>query len=245
MYIAFFVIHKDFSLLKTKYVQNLKVVIENCVNDNNFVHIFFSSPKHTNMFDKLFTQTRVEMFHDKSKQTDEIQSASNLYFNYLSKTGYDYDWIIKIRPDMLFFDKNIFHGIRTKFKTNMIHARARYYVGKKSLSKHQRSNWGNSYKQYELDRLLIMDDQVYLIPFRYFPYVFSKQAISTQFKDLQKGEITDFTKVESFYDMDISKIADCPEKRQTLIWNDAKIPLNIVELYCIKLSDLNLYNLYI
>lgn len=244
MYIAFFIIHKDFSLLNTKYVNNLKEVIENCVNDNNFVHIFFSSPKNTNMFDKLFTQTRIQMFHDKSKHTDEIQSASNLYFNYLSKTGYDYDWIIKIRPDMLFFDKNMFRSIRTKFKSNMIHARARYYVGKKNLSKHQRSNWANSYKQYELERLLIMDDQVYLIPFRYFAYVFSKEALSTQLNDSKKEMITNFNNVKSFYDLDITQIADCPEKRQTLIWNKAKIPLGIVELYCVKTSDLNLYNMY-
>lgn len=243
MYIAFFVIHENYSNINDMYINNFKEVIEKCANDNNFVHLFFSSSKNVHKFDKLFKQARVELFHDQSPYIDDIHSAYKLYTNYLSMTGYDYNWIIKIRPDILFFDKNLFVNIRDKYNSSMIHARARYYVGKKKLTKHQRSNWGNSFKVFPLERLKILDDQVYLIPFHYFPYAFSSN-LQQKSNTTQTG-IKDLNEVDSFYNLDINNMIDSPEKRQTLIWNKYEIPLNIVELYCVKLSDMKLYNLYL
>lgn len=243
MYIAFFIIHENFSKINDMYINNFKEVIEKCANDNNFVHLFFSSPKNVHKFDKLFKQTRVELYHDQTPYLDDIHSAYKLYTNYLSKTGYDYNWIIKIRPDILFFDKNLFVNIRDKYNSNMIHARARYYVGKNNLTKHQRSDWGNSYKEFPLERLKILDDQVYFIPFHYFPYAFSSNLQKKS--DNTRARIKNLNEVDSFYDLDINKMVDSPEKRQTLIWNKYEIPLNIVELYCVKLSDMKVYNLHL
>jgi hypothetical protein len=127
----------------------------------------------------------------------------------------------------------------------MIHARARYYVGKKKLTKHQRSNWGNSFKVFPLERLKILDDQVYLIPFHHFPYAFSSNLQQKSKSNTTQTGIKNLNEVDSFYNLDINNMIDSPEKRQTLIWNKYEIPLNIVELYCVKLSDMKLYNLYL
>lgn len=243
MYIAILVIHPDFDSIDNRYINNFKEVIVNCVNDNNFVHIFFSSGYGIHRFDKLFSQSRVRLYHNQlNNNFTQIQSSRKLYHDCVEKTGFDYNWLVKIRPDLLFFDKNILHGIKTKYNENKIHARARYYIGPLHLKKHQRSHWGDSYKQYPLDKLLILDDQIYMIPFKYFSFAFDTNIhplIET------KDKLDNFNKINSFADISINNIVDSPEKQQTLIWMEYEIPLQITELYCLKISDLKMYNLYI
>ena len=236
MFIAFFIIHPDFSKIDTKTFKSAFNVIQECSSDNNICHLYFNSSRNVHKFDMFFsntTFTKLEMNHIESNSPSIRHRAVECYKQMASKNPYEYHWIIKIQPDLLFFDKNIFRSIRSKYERDSIIGRSRFYFGPRKLKKNEKSRWYTSeesqhasYRYYEDERLVILDDQVYMIPFglQYHAFVREKPDVSKQ----------------SFWMGSIPN--DNPEKMQSLEWVQRNIPLKITEMNFVRLSDFNEYN---
>lgn len=242
MYIAFFIIHKNFKFINEKYFTTIRTAILNCVNDTNHVHLYFNSERDVHKYDKYFKHSRFRLFHHTTPNyTNDIDMAKVCY-DLSTKSGYDYHWIIKLRPDLLIFDPNIFTNLKTKYDSSFIHARCKFYVGPSNLKKHHKSNWEfythiNHYKE----SLLIMDDQMYMIPYtlQYFAFTASSMNIdipnnNNNLKNLKNIFV---------HSISIKDMEDTPEKKQTVLWNHFDIPLKINELFVVLMSDLRTYNM--
>lgn len=242
MYIAFFIIQKNFKFAKDKYFNTVQKSILNCVNDSNFVHIYFQSESNIHKYDRMFTHNRIELFHlETNNYTNDIYAANECYKRCVD-IGYNYHWIIKLRPDLLVFDANIFKNLRFKYNPSFIHARSRFYVGPLELKKHQTSNW-NRYSNihHSQSRLLIADIQLYMIPYHLQTFAFKAQELvdthsvsNGQYENLNNVPLNTIT----IHDMKQSE-----EKTQTLLWKHFNIPINIAEFYVVLFQDMNLYNL--
>lgn len=240
MYIAFALLHPNFNQINEKYFTSIKNAILNCVNDKNYVHIYLASNKNIHKFDKYFKHNRCSLFH-LSNYKDDITTMFECYSDHMVTSGFDYHWIVKLRPDMLVFDKNIFVNMRYKYNTKYIHARSRCYSGPLILSKNQKSNWESySHVQNSEQTLLVMDNQIYLIPYSLQFFAFKSSSLISlsntgthELHDLQKIDLTTLS---------IDTLKKSPEVNQTLIWNRFNIPLHIAELNVVLMSDLNEYN---
>jgi hypothetical protein len=236
MFIAFFIIHSDFSKIDEKIFKSVFTVIQECALDNNICHLYFHSSRNVHKFDKFFsntTFTRLEMNHIESHSPSIRQRAVDCYQKMASKNPYEYHWIIKIQPDLLFFDRNIFRYIRNKYPQNCIIGRARFYVGPKKLKKNEKSRWytseesqQTSYRYHDYEQLTILDDQVYMVPF------------GLQYHAFLRAE-PDFSE-QSFWMSSVPN--DNSEKVQSLEWVQRNIPLKITELNFVRLSDFDEYN---
>jgi hypothetical protein len=244
MYIAIVIAHDNFGNIKESFFTHIKKAIDNCVNDNHNVHIYFYSKNSIHKFDKFFNHKRYRLNHIIDlKYTNDFKSVFTCYHNHIVKAGYDYHWLIKIRPDLLVFDPNIFNNIRSKYSYDSIHARARYYIGTKDLKKHQRSDWGDSAKQILKDTLHIADDQLYMIPYPLQYFAFSKSTLEIETNHQTNVHKTDeLSKLHSLYEASIHNIIDCPEKTQTLLWKRFNIPIKIAEFYVVVAKDFGKYN---
>tara|TARA_Y100000389_G_scaffold57346_1_gene53379 strand:- start:311 stop:829 length:519 start_codon:yes stop_codon:yes gene_type:complete len=157
-------------------------------------------------------------------------------------SGYDYHWIIKLRPDLLIFDPNIFVNLKTKYDSSFIHTRCKFYVGPSNMKKHNKSNWESfAHINHHKEKLVIVDDQMYMIPYtlQYFAFTASAMNINipnnnNNYKTLQNI----FAQSISIADME-----DTPEKKQTVLWNHFDIPLKVNEFYIVLMDDLKTYNL--
>jgi hypothetical protein len=240
MYIAFAFLHPNFNNINETYFTSMKSSILNCVNDKNFVHIYFASNNNVHKYDKFFKHSRISLYH-LSNYKDDITTMNECYFHTINQSGFDYHWIIKLRPDILVFDKNIFVNIRSKYDTKHIHARSRFYSGPLTLSKNQKSNWNdNSHVENSNQNLLVMDNQLYMIPYSLQFFAFKSSSLGLlpnngiyNEHDLQNKDIS------SVY---IDQLKPFPELNQTLLWNRFNIPLKITELNVVLMSDLNQYN---
>lgn len=243
MFVAFMITHLDFNNTNDKYFHKISNAITKCLNDKNYVHIFFSSSSNLHKYDKFFNHGRYELFHIKTNEEirNDVDLDIHCYTKLVSKTGFDYHWIIKIQPDLLIFDENIFNHIKTKYNALNVHCRVRYYVGPKILIKHERSNWENSYTTFPKEILSIYDNQLYMIPYHLQVFAFQKNKHPIA---ASSRNITDFSKVTSFYDLKIDDIQNCDEKTQTLMWIAFNIPVNIQHFYVVLYEDLQQHNIY-
>ena len=151
------IIHENFEKVKSNYFRTIQTAIYNCLNDKHYVHIFFQSSNNVHKFDKYFSHGRIKLFHSVIKSytndvltsyTNDVKISNICYKEQISKTGFDYHWIIKLNPDILIFDEFIFKDIRTKYSYKHIHARSRFYIGPIQLKKHQKSKTFN-YKSFD------------------------------------------------------------------------------------------------
>jgi len=237
MYVAFFILHEDFSKIKSNLFKSVFNVIQECSKDNNICHLYFHSSREVHKFDTYFKGnvfTNIVLHHIESNAQSERHRAVECYNTLLAPNPYEYHWIIKVRPDLLFFDHMIFSGIRQKYPMDSIQARARFYFGPKKLKKNEKSRWyesaeaeQESYKKMDDERLIILDDQVYMIPvgFQYHAFKSSKPGPSEQ--SFWMGLVSNQTS----------------EKEQSLEWARRALPLKITEMHFVKLSDFDQYNL--
>lgn len=240
MYIAFAFLHPNFNRINETYFTSMESSILNCVNDKNIVHIYFASNNNVHKYDKFFKHSRISLYH-LSNYTDDITTMNDCYSQKIFQAGFDYHWIIKLRPDMLVFDKNIFVNIRSKYDTKHIHARSRFYSGPLTLSKNQKSYWDeNSHVVNSNQNLLIMDNQLYMIP---YPLQFFAFKSSTLGIPPNNGQYTsdDMDNV-NISTLSIDQLKPSPEVNQTILWNRFNIPLHIAELHVVLMSDFNQYN---
>nr|QOI90518.1 hypothetical protein HWQ62_00383 [Pyramimonas orientalis virus] len=248
MYIAFMITHKNFNEINENYFYSIKRALIRCLEDKNYVHVFFNTEKDVHRFDKHFTMGRFKLFHKQiDNYTNDIEVANNCYHDQIVQTGFDYHWIVKINPTLIIFDQNIFDNLRTKYSFKHIHSRSRMYVGPLSLKKHQKSNWESySHRQYPKTQLSILDDQLYMIPYplQYYAFTSSKMGIPEHPKP-NKAILDDLRYVsqQSLDKINIHKISDTPEKNQTIIWNRFNIPYKITEFYVVSVNNMAMYNL--
>jgi hypothetical protein len=251
MYIAFMIIHENFEKVKSNYFRTIQTAIYNCLNDKHYVHIFFQSSNNVHKFDKYFSHGRIKLFHSVIKSytndvltsyTNDVKISNICYKEQISKTGFDYHWIIKLNPDILIFDEFIFKDIRTKYSYKHIHARSRFYIGPIQLKKHQKSHWDNySHIQYPKETLSIMDDQLFMIPYplQFFAFKIGspekQQELTQKYSNLQNIE-------GSLYDMSIHKMEDSSEKQQTMLWKRFNIQIKITEFYVVSIDKIPLFN---
>ena len=239
MYIAFAFLHPNFNQINEYYFTSMKNSILNCVNDKNIVHVYFASNKNVHKYDQYFKHSRISLFH-LSKYKDDITTMHECYSEKMVHAGFDYHWIVKLRPDMLVFDKNIFVNMRTKYSTKHIHARSRLYSGPLTLSKNQKSNWDHhSHSKNSDQNLLVMDTQLYMIPYPLQFFAFKSSSLGVPSGNNRKHSMDD---IENTPTLSIDQLKPSPEVDQTLVWNRFNIPLHIAELHVVLMSDLNAYN---
>jgi hypothetical protein len=247
MYIAFMIIHKNFNELYEKYFNTIQKAIYNCLEDKNYVHIYFNSKHNVHKYDKYFTHGRFKLIHTTfDNYINDIDTVKVCYHTKVSKEGFDYHWMVKVNPDLLIFDEFIFRDMRTKYSYKHIHARSRYYIGPLQLKKHQKSNWEpKSHIKYPKETLSIMDDQLYIIPYplQYFAFKSSSVGIEDIPETQRKYQYEDLNNVRSLHDMTINQMVDSPERNQTILWNMFNIPLKISEFYVVSFKNLADYNL--
>lgn len=245
MYIAFVITHPNFKYMNENHFNTIYTSILNCVNDNNYVNIFFSSTKAIHKYDKFFiNHNRIQLYHQPLNiYTNDIDVMNRCYNDIISKTGYDYHWIIKLRPDLLIFNRNIFTNIKSKYDPMYIHARSRFYIGPSDITKHQRSNWNTkSHTKYDKDILSIMDNQIYFIPYalQFFAFKSASMGLPTNSGHLK---LTELHNLPSLHNLSILDTQSSPERNQTIIWNRFNLPLKISELHVVLINDLESYNL--
>lgn len=241
MYIAFVIQHTNFNLINERYFASMQQSILNCAKDKNIVHIYFCSNRKVHKFDKFFRNSRIELFH-MPEYSNNIDTMRKCYSELIVHSGFDYHWIIKTRPDMLVFDKNLFVNMRVKYDSTHIHARSRLYSGPITLTKNQKSNWDDrSHVKSNSENLLVMDDEMYLIPYPLQFFAFKSSSLGVlpnnngiySIHDLREKDISTVT---------IDQLKPFPELNQTLIWNRFNIPLKVSELHAIRFGRLNQYN---
>lgn len=124
------------------------------------------------------------------------------------KSELDYDWYIKIRPDIKLLENINFHML----SENSINARARVYNGpfqiKYGMSVNGEGCWSNiGQRQYaDTEHNIILDDQL---------YIFHKNVIENN----------------GFDKIDKNNRGHQHETFHTEIFNDRKIPLNVIGIY--------------
>ena len=243
------IIHKNFNELYERYFNTIQKAIYNCLDDKNYVHIYFNSKHDVHKYDKYFKHGRIKLIHTTfDNYINDIDTANVCFHNKIMKEGFDYHWIIKLNPDLLIFDESIFKNMRTKYSYKHIHARSRYYIGPMQLKKHQKSNWkSDSHVKYPKQTLSIMDDQLYMIPYPLQFFAFKASSVGIKLPETpankKKFQYKDLKNVRSLHDMTIHQMVDSPEKNQTILWNMFNIPITITELYVVSFKSLASYNL--
>jgi len=229
MYIAFMLILSDLKKVNLKYFHHMVNSLRSCKNDNNIVHIFISSNYNLHHLDHHLKQFK--LFHIKTSKNNDIDKRHECYHNLIMTSEFEYHWIINVRPDLLIFDTNMFYNIRQKFDVNYIHARARYYVGPKTLNKNEKSYWNvddtESYKHNKNKNLIILDNNIFFVP-QGLSYRVFKNTINTNTNQNNHFKTIPDTSTE---------------KTQSLIWYNENIPLNIIYLVFVPPEDMLAYNI--
>ena len=228
MYIAFMLILSDMKKVNLKYFGHVVNALLNC-KQNNIVHLFISATYNLHHLDSHLKKFKI--FHIKSSPKSEIDQRNDCYHNLVMKSDFEYHWIINVRPDVLIFDTNIFYNIRQKFDPNFIHARARYYIGPKVLSKNEKSFWklddeADAFKFSKTTDLIILDNNIFLVP----------QSLSYRvFKNTNNANLGENKHFET--------VIQSLEKTQSLIWYNENIPLNIAYLVFVPPEKMLSYNM--
>ncbi len=238
------IMHKNFDELTERYFKSIQKALYNCLKDKNYVHIFFNSNHNVHKYDKYFTHGRFKLIHTTcDSYINDVDTANMCYHTKICNEGFDYQWIIKLNPNLIVFDEFIFSDIRTKYSYTHIHTRSRFYIGPMKLTKHQKSNWEKkSHLEYPKQTLSIMDDQLYMIPYPMQFFAFKSSSVSIT-ETPETTNYPDLNNIRSLHDMNITKMMDSPEKNQTLLWNMFNIPLKITEFYVVSSKDLSSYNI--
>lgn len=236
MYVAFFIIHDDFSKVKLEQFTSLYNAIRECALDKNICHMYFSSSRDVHKFDTYFKGglfTNALLHHSTTQSKTDRQREVECYKSLVLPNPYEYHWIIKVRPDLAFLDAMIFSGMRLKYSKDSIQARARFYNGPRRLKKNEKSRWYNSeklqqesYKFHDKELLIILDDQVYMVPVGLQYHAFRSIEPNWSNQSLWMGSISNTH----------------PEKNQSLEWTQREIPLKIIELHFVKYVEFAKYN---
>lgn len=247
MYIAFFIVHSDFHSANIQYINTIQTAILNCANDNNYVHVFLASSNKVHKFDHLFKHKNITLFHKLyPTYINDIAVCKNIYDTVLYENGIDYHWIVKLRPDLVIFDRNVFVNIRSKYDNTKIHGRLRYYVGPLFINKNKRSYYDTSSVVYNKEELLaIYDHHFYLIPYtmQFFAFHTDPFSISTNnntLSELLKQHVYD-TNIQNIYSL-INQRPLIHELIQTLVWSKYKLAVKITEFNVVSVHNLIMYN---
>ena len=239
MYIAFLIVHHDFRFVNSRHFQTIQKAIMNCVNDNHYVHIYFASRRNLHRYDKLFLHKNIELFHKTyNVYTTDIDVTRHLYHTMILDNDIDYHWMIKLRPDLIIFDSNIFVDMRTKYNPNVIHARLRYYIGPKKIKKNERSYYDHSsIIEHNTELLKLYDNQFYIIP-----YTLQYFAFKPTFHKIKKIEIPYVSNYSIIRLSEKMNNEFVPEKTQTQLWNVYNLPIQINEFNVVSIHHLFMYN---
>jgi len=196
MNILVIIVSHEFSL---KYKQNIHIL-------NNFMHQIANKVDYVGIssLDDFHHYADIISFqHTIINQKRQFSKICEFITNY--KETLNYDWFIKIRPEVLLFDNIPLHQL----SVNSINARARTYYGPKRIlygcsigGKGSHSNLNDCYyATYEHD--IVLDDHI---------YIFDKNTIDNGAFDIFEENMA------------------IPENEplHSKIWNNRNIPLNVI-----------------
>ena len=241
MFISFIITHHDFRFVNSKHFNTIATAINNCVNDNHYVHIYFASTRNIHRYDHHFKHRNIELIHKTiPNYTNDIEVTRNLFQTTILDNGFDYHWMIRVQPDHIILDKNIFVNIRNKYNPNFLYTRLRYYVGRDTIKKNQRSYYDHSsIIKYNQDLLFICDNQFYMIPHTLQYYAFKTNP----------NHINNNLNLPISLDPDVQRIfnivnspENIPEKTQTILWNSQNVPIKINDFNIVSIHNLYMYN---
>ena len=179
-----------------------------CMHDKNNIHIFFCSRNNVHKYDSFFSYGRIHLHHLKSEAIQRIDMVNECYHRLILNSGFEFHWIVQLTPDVIIFDPNIFVNMRTKYNNKSIHARVANYTGPLQLTRQQKSSKDETnYNYANKETLKLFDTHIFLIP--------------------------QFWQYYAFLPYDITKIRalKTDSLKQTNIWKDKSIPVQITELY--------------
>ena len=137
--------------------------------------------------------------------------------DFISSNSLDYDWFIKLRPDIKIFEPIDF----SKLDQNAINARARVYTGNLKL-KNAASVGGKGIAEHNVRDTcgapfdIVMDDII---------YIFHKNVILNSGFSIINDDIKD-----NFYNLLSYHPKIQHEWFHTYVWNTRKIPFNIISI---------------
>ena len=208
MKILVIIVSHEFSL---QYKQNISIL-------NNFMHQITNEVDYVGIscLDDFHHYTDIISFqHTIINPKKQFSKICEFITDY--KETLNYDWYIKIRPDVLLFDNIPFHQL----SINSINARARTYYGPRHIlygcsigGKGCHSNINDCYYD-TYEHKIVLDDHI---------FIFHKNVIDN-------GAFDIFTNEDNLPEN---------ETLHSKIWNDRNVPLNVIGINMV----LTKYNTY-
>lgn len=242
MFIAFLIVHHDFRFVNSSHFNTIANAINNCANDNHYVHIYFASSRDLHKYDHFFKHHKnIELIHTTiTNYTNDINVTRDLFHTTVLNSGFDYHWMIRLQPDLIILDKNVFVDIRNKYKHDFLYARLRYYVGTDIIKKTQRSYYDHSsIIKHNQDLLHIYDNQFFMIPYTLQYYAFKTDPLEIDYDlKLPIDQNPDVRRVLNI----VNTATNIPEKTQTILWKSQNIPIKISEFNIVSIHNLFMFN---
>lgn len=147
--------------MNIEYQENIKCIKEKIVNNFNNIDIcLISSYEDYNNYDNIIN-VKYKIKCEGRQFTKMVE-----LFKFLNIKKTNYDWYIKIRPDLLVLD-NINDKILNICNKNCLNSRLRFYIGPDLNIKHGASHttndaWSKSWIYNSTILTVVPDDQIYI-----------------------------------------------------------------------------------